>query len=60
MARAGAVPIARAIDVHNAGSIAFTIPFNAPAPLPADDPGVIVARADPAGLRQLRSPSYPS
>jgi thiosulfate dehydrogenase [quinone] large subunit len=42
----GAVPIANAADVSTAGAIAFTVPFNAPAPLPAGDPAVIVALAD--------------
>lgn len=42
----GAVSIARGVDVRNAGSIAFTVPFDAPAPLPAGDPAVIVALAD--------------
>jgi thiosulfate dehydrogenase [quinone] large subunit len=42
----GAVPIASAADVATAGAIAFTVPFDAPAPLPAGDPAVIVALAD--------------
>ncbi len=42
----GAVSIAKAADVASAGSLAFTVPFDAPAPLPAGDPAVIVALAD--------------
>lgn len=35
--------IARVADVTRAGSVAFTVPFDAPAPLPAGDPGLVVA-----------------
>jgi thiosulfate dehydrogenase [quinone] large subunit len=42
----GAVPVATVANVTSAGSAAFTIPFNAPSPLPAGDPGVIVQLAD--------------
>jgi thiosulfate dehydrogenase [quinone] large subunit len=41
-----AIPIARIADVSTAGSAAFVIPFDAPPPLPAGDPGVIVQLAD--------------
>jgi thiosulfate dehydrogenase [quinone] large subunit len=44
--KAGATAIARVSDVTAAGAAAFTVPFNAPAPLPAGDPGVIVQLAD--------------
>jgi thiosulfate dehydrogenase [quinone] large subunit len=33
-------------DVQSRGAAAFTIPFNAPAPLPAGDPGIIVRLAN--------------
>lgn len=42
----GAISVARVADVAKAGSVAFTVPFDAPAPLPAGDPGVIVQLAD--------------
>lgn len=42
----GSVAVASVADVASAGAIAFTIPFNAPAPLPAGDPGVIIQLAD--------------
>jgi thiosulfate dehydrogenase [quinone] large subunit len=42
----GGLAIAQVADVQQAGSVAFTIPFNAPSPLPAGDPGVIVQLAD--------------
>ena len=38
--------IAKVSDVRRAGSVAFTIPFDAPAPLPAGDPGVVIQLAD--------------
>lgn len=45
-----APPIGRAVatiaDVARLGSATFTIPFNAPAPLPAGDPGIIVKLTD--------------
>jgi thiosulfate dehydrogenase [quinone] large subunit len=40
------VAVAKVADVRGAGAASFTIPFNAPAPLPAGDPGVIVLLAD--------------
>ncbi|HYK95225.1 MAG TPA: Rieske 2Fe-2S domain-containing protein [Candidatus Dormibacteraeota bacterium] len=43
---AGAVPVAKVADVKGAGSAAFTVPFNAPSPLPAGDPAVIVELAN--------------
>lgn len=43
------VAVATTADVQRTGAAAFTIPFDAPAPLPAGDPGVIV---------QLRDGSY--
>jgi thiosulfate dehydrogenase [quinone] large subunit len=42
----GAIAIAAIADVDRTGFVAFTIPFDAPAPLPAGDPGVIVHLAD--------------
>ena len=42
----GAVPVSTVAAVQRAGSASFTVPFNAPAPLPAGDPGVIVQLAD--------------
>lgn len=36
------IAVAMVADVQRTGSAAFTIPFNAPRPLPAGDPGVIV------------------
>lgn len=45
-----APPTGRAVatiaDVARLGSATFTIPFNAPAPLPAGDPGIIVKLTD--------------
>jgi thiosulfate dehydrogenase [quinone] large subunit len=38
--------IANVADVDARGAIAFTVPFDAPAPLPAGDPAVIVRLAD--------------
>jgi thiosulfate dehydrogenase [quinone] large subunit len=40
------IPIATVTDVEKNGAAAFTIPFTAPAPLPAGDPGVIVRLKD--------------
>jgi thiosulfate dehydrogenase [quinone] large subunit len=40
------LPIATVSDVEKNGTAAFTIPFNAPAPLPAGDPGIIVRLKD--------------
>jgi thiosulfate dehydrogenase [quinone] large subunit len=34
------------VDVNQAGSAAFTIPFDAPSPLPAGDPGIVVKLRD--------------
>jgi thiosulfate dehydrogenase [quinone] large subunit len=44
--QSGAITVAKVSDVTSAGAAAFTIPFNAPSPLPAGDPGVIVQLAD--------------
>jgi thiosulfate dehydrogenase [quinone] large subunit len=38
--------IARTADVDRRGSADFTVPFDAPSPLPAGDPGVIVRLSD--------------
>ncbi|MEA2631655.1 MAG: thiosulfate dehydrogenase (quinone) large subunit [Chloroflexota bacterium] len=38
--------VARVADVDRSGTASFTIPFDAPAPLPAGDPGIIVRLAD--------------
>jgi thiosulfate dehydrogenase [quinone] large subunit len=43
---AGAVPVAKVSDVTKTGSAAFTVPFDAPSPLPAGDPAVIVQLAN--------------
>jgi thiosulfate dehydrogenase (quinone) large subunit len=40
------LPVATIADVQRAGAAAFTIPFDAPSPLPAGDPGVVVQLAD--------------
>jgi thiosulfate dehydrogenase [quinone] large subunit len=40
------IPVAMLADVDRRGSALFTIPFSAPAPLPAGDPGVVVRRSD--------------
>ncbi len=37
------IAIARIADVQNAGARRFTVPITAPAPLPAGDPGIVVA-----------------
>jgi thiosulfate dehydrogenase [quinone] large subunit len=42
----GAIPVATVAAVTRKGSAAFTVPFDAPAPLPAGDPGVIVQLRD--------------
>ncbi|HZC33175.1 MAG TPA: Rieske 2Fe-2S domain-containing protein [Candidatus Bathyarchaeia archaeon] len=42
----GGIPIGTVSDVEKNGSAAFTVPFTAPAPLPAGDPGVIVRLTD--------------
>lgn len=38
--------VAKVADVDRLGSVAFTVPFQAPAPLPAGDPAVIVRLRD--------------
>lgn len=38
--------VAKVSDVARTGAFAFTVPFDAPAPLPAGDPGVIVRLTD--------------
>jgi thiosulfate dehydrogenase [quinone] large subunit len=38
--------VAKVADVDRSGAASFTIPFDAPAPLPAGDPGIIVRLAD--------------
>lgn len=38
--------VATTADVDRAGAAAFTVPFDAPAPLPAGDPGVVVRLTD--------------
>jgi thiosulfate dehydrogenase [quinone] large subunit len=43
---AGAIAVATVAAVASAGSAVFTVPFDAPSPLPAGDPGVIVQLAD--------------
>jgi thiosulfate dehydrogenase [quinone] large subunit len=40
------IPVAKLADVEQQGTASFTIPFDAPAPLPAGDPGIIVQLAD--------------
>ena len=40
------IAIARIADVQGAGAKRFTVPITAPAPLPAGDPGIVVALAD--------------
>jgi thiosulfate dehydrogenase [quinone] large subunit len=40
------IPVATVSDVVRTGALAFTVPFDAPAPLPAGDPGVIVRLTD--------------
>jgi thiosulfate dehydrogenase [quinone] large subunit len=40
------VPVSTVNAVTATGAAAFTVPFNAPSPLPAGDPGVIVQLAD--------------
>ena len=42
----GAIPISSVDAVRSKGSVAFVVPFNAPAPLPAGDPAVIVQLKD--------------
>jgi thiosulfate dehydrogenase [quinone] large subunit len=39
---AGNIPIATVAAVQQKGAVAFTIPFSAPASLPAGDPGIVV------------------
>jgi thiosulfate dehydrogenase [quinone] large subunit len=42
----GSLVVATVADVARTGARAFTVPFTAPAPLPAGDPGVIVRLTD--------------
>jgi len=42
----GDLAIARISDVDQTGSASFTVPFDAPAPLPAGDPGIVVKLGD--------------
>ncbi len=42
----GSIQVATTADVGADGSLAFTVPFRAPAPLPAGDPGIIVRLPD--------------
>ncbi len=42
----GGLAVAKVSDLQKAGARPFTVPFDAPAPLPAGDPGVIVKLAD--------------
>lgn len=41
-AATGNIPITSVAAVQQKGAVAFTIPFSAPAPLPAGDPGIVV------------------
>ncbi len=43
---AAGIPIATVADVRRTGSAVFRIPFDAPAPLPGGDPGVLVRLSD--------------
>ena len=43
---ANGLAIAKVSDVQGAGARRFTVPITAPAPLPAGDPGIVVALAD--------------
>ena len=45
-AGAGTIAVARVADLAKTGARAFTVPFSAPAPLPAGDPAVIVRLAN--------------
>ncbi len=42
----GGIAVARVADLQAADAVAFTVPFDAPAPLPAGDPAVIVKLPD--------------
>ena len=42
----GATKVSTVSAVSKRGSAAFTVPFNAPSPLPAGDPGIIVRLPD--------------
>ena len=42
----GNVAIATVAAVQRTGAVAFTVPFSAPAPLPAGDPGIVVRLSD--------------
>src|SRR5256885_14863910 len=43
---AGNIAITTVAAVQQKGAVAFTIPFNAPAPLPAGDPAIVVRLGD--------------
>jgi thiosulfate dehydrogenase (quinone) large subunit len=43
---AGGLTVAHVADLATTGARSFTVPFTAPAPLPAGDPGVVVQLAD--------------
>lgn len=45
-AGAASVRIASVADVQRTGSVTFTVPFDAPAPLPAGDPGLVIQLPD--------------
>ena len=40
------IPVATVAEVRKRGTASFVVPFDAPAPLPAGDPGIIVQLAD--------------
>ncbi|HJP89639.1 MAG TPA: Rieske 2Fe-2S domain-containing protein [Candidatus Limnocylindrales bacterium] len=42
----GAIPVSTVAAVTSKGAVSFMVPFNAPAPLPAGDPAVIVQKKD--------------
>lgn len=42
----GAIPVSTVDALASKGSVSFTVPFDAPSPLPAGDPAVIVQRKD--------------
>lgn len=43
---AGGIAVAKVADLQTADAVAFTVPFDAPAPLPAGDPAVVVKLSD--------------
>ncbi len=45
---AGGIAVAKVADLQTADAVAFTVPFEAPAPFPAGDPAVIVKLKDGA------------